>query len=467
MSYWTEARRRQHRTAAATAASSRRGRRIGLCAPEPGPRRLGQKRVFAWDPAETFDDLHPQACFLEDRTEVKPATVRTLGPGPGFGANYLTDARWPDDDDDDWDADDHRYAFARRAWADMDRAPRDAAAAKLQGRLRGRGARRRYLLVVRARGRWLKRDVARAWRCWAGFSAALGVAGRTCLRVLGMLRDRDLARGFNAWIAHDRERRRAERLAWRVLCRLAETKLSAGLRTWTALVAWERRREALARRVVLGLLRRRSRVAFATWAAAAEALSKARADAAVRRTMVRLADGAARLAAAAWASWRLVVKSERRAEAAARLAGCEVVILRMVHGLLAKAFDALRKTRKTFALDAAPPAEAAPAAAPPPRGPRMRLLGARSRPPPPRRASDGDAALRARLASLESVAKQLQCMRLEEQLGQARAVARGAGWHPHRDCPCGHFGTDPSSGATLPPPPARVPVVRHEAHYAR
>ena len=94
-----------------------------------------------------------------------------------------------------------------------------------------------------------------------------------------------------------------------------------------------------------------------------------------------------------------------------------------------------------------------PVLAAPRGGPRLRLLGAGLRPrPPPDRGDPAAAALRERLAKLEAVALDLQRLRLEEKLGEARAAARA--WQM-------------GGAAAVPGAPAAVgaPVVPHSLHY--
>ena len=67
----------------------------------------------------------------------------------------------------------------------------------------------------KAKGRWLAREVARAFGTWEAYARALSVAARSMHRALAIFLRRDVARGVAIWAGAHREARRVERLAWK------------------------------------------------------------------------------------------------------------------------------------------------------------------------------------------------------------------------------------------------------------
>ncbi|KAJ1455643.1 hypothetical protein M885DRAFT_519319 [Pelagophyceae sp. CCMP2097] len=377
--------------------------------------RRGRRRALVWQSAPVFSDLQDLRPYSADLLHTRAATVRPLRR-----ERQMASPRGPRADDDDR----HDYTMARDSWAKMLNKPFDDAARLLQPNVRGRAVRRRIALLRKARGRWLQRRVAAAFATWAEMSRQFGIAARMLARVCAQMLAAQLSRAWRKWVDAVGLDKRAQAIKRKVLARLCRGKwLAAAWRSWHLFVADARTRERLLDRVFRRLANRHLALGWRAWLEALNALRAAARLALLRRVAARLLDGALRLCAMAWRTWaahlRMLKGSARLLDIARRL------LERWAKAQLSRAFNALRVPR--------------------PRQPRQRRLGTlrlldydRGR---PRRSEGPDPGLVAHMSTLETLLKQLRVMRLEENLGAARAAGRVSGWI-----------TPLPANQTLPPP---------------
>lgn len=371
--------------------------------------------TLATQPGPTFATLHDLSVYARDDLCARPATLTLTYSGCNL--QYLrtppgTVPDWYEDDSDDDEDDDGglKYAFARSALAALRRGPRDAAASELQKRVRGEAVRRRLRKLERARARWRHRDLSRAFRTWEELARAMGIAAYSLKAVVGRMLHSRIARAWRTWREHCVQAARREAVKRRVLGKLYHKWYRAAWRSWSCFVERARAIERILNTVARRWMFAASHMAWQTWLRFLDEARRQRQALLVRRVLSRLFDS---LRANSFDKWKRVARRWYLLDRIIRKTFVKA-LKRWRSVAASKAFDKWRLAtrRKKYQRHA----------------PKLRLLGAGSACPVP--IHDNLAGVEERLRTLEHLAKQLHILRLERQLGDARAC-RG-----NRVCRC-------------------------------
>ena len=371
-------------------------------------RYLGQKykgRRYLWQRAPTYEEI---ATFPKcDKITARAATLELVND-VRVPYSYLKTTWIPDDHDD--------YAYAQSTWDAMIRGP---AATQVQRIARGQRTRRQ----VRCVKRWLKKRLAAAFRRWIAVTRILCRFASTIKKVIARLIHAAVARAWTQWRAVVAKLQRREFIMRRVLGRLAYGRwFRAAWGSWLTFAKWVTLCRAALRRALQRWSNKSKALAWRQWLAFLKFCR-------FRNLLHRAVQFRHAQRDHAFLLWRFNARSESQSRLLRR------IINRMTRHIVTLAFDKWRCP-----------------------GRPMRLLVDES-------PSSSRGFVEDRLRALEVLAKQLHIMRLQDDLGHARAVGQlaASGWRP--TCPCVSFGLPPAPAGVRKPKKKPIPNISHRPSW--